>query len=147
MRLNCRKIVRLFCSGQAAVATGNRCCPSFPACILLCRHVILCAIANSIASTRTFFLPRLRNLRKERFPLAWANEPSACMLRFILSWAPYSVVIRSSDSSPFCFITLETFNRLFRSVIGVLQLLPWIHLSLQGHPVQLSHSYTVTVLT
>ena len=43
---------------------------------------MLCAMAKSIASTKMFFRPRLRNRRKDRFPFVCAMTGSACAAVF-----------------------------------------------------------------
>ena len=103
-------------------------------------------IASSVLWAKTFSFPRYRYLLKFISSLTFAKDPSACMLRFILSCVPYSLVILSRHSARFSSSFLETESFLFLSLRGVLQLFPLIHAFLYGQRRQLSHSYIVTSL-
>ena len=62
--------------------------------------ITLCASA--------FSLPRYRYCLSPISSFTTAKLPSAWILRFIFSFVPYSVVMRSSVSCRFSFITFET---------------------------------------
>ena len=129
----------------AAFFNSNRCCPVLPFCIFLCSLLMLWEIARITLWAVTFSVPRYRYLRNSISCFTTEKEPYAWMLRFMRSWVPYLLVIRSKSSARFCFIVFETYNILFRSSIGVLQLFPFMHSFFLLHPLQLLHLYTVVV--
>ena len=119
---------------------GNRWFPVLSPWILWCSLLMLCANAKSIASAFTFWLPRHKNLRNPLFCFSSPKDPSTWILRFIRSFIPSSLSIRSRSASRYSSNFFDTYRFLFRSSKGVLQWFPLMHSFLYGHP---PHSWQV----
>ena len=92
----------------AVFFSSNRCLPVLSFWILLWSLFILWAIARTTLWAVTLSMPRYVYRRNAMSAFTSANEPSAWILRFILSCVPYPLVIRSRSSLLFSFIVLET---------------------------------------
>ena len=123
---------------------GNRWFPGFPFWILLCSFLTLWASASSMLSAFTFTVPRHKNLRKPQSCFMSPKEPSTCMLRFILSICPSSLVMRARSSMRYWLNRLDTCRFLLRSSSDLLLLFPLMHSFLYGH---LLHSVQLYIVT